>query len=124
MMKAGSVRDRLPCSCPVVRAYLIGNAHMVEKPRFDHMIDLEKIVVEICRRKRDGASGREILQWTRLSRERLVTALEENRDRIFSLTPDPDDPSGYQVTLMCGPDLAAIIAKYAEILGYCAERCQ
>jgi hypothetical protein len=41
---------------------------MVEKPRFDYMIDVEKIVVEICRRKRDGASGREILQWTRLTR--------------------------------------------------------
>lgn len=97
---------------------------MVEKPRFDHMIDPEKIVVEICRRKRDGASGRELLQWTRLSRERLLTALEENRDHIFSLTPDPEDPLGYQVTLVCGPELAAIIAKYAEILGYCAERCQ
>jgi hypothetical protein len=96
----------------------------IEKPRFDRMIDLEKIVVEICRRKREGASGRELLQWTRLSRERLVTALEENRDRVFSLTPDPEDPSGYRVALVCGPELAAIIAKYAEILGYCAERCQ
>lgn len=96
----------------------------IEKPRFDYMIDLEKIVVEICRRKRDEAAGKEILQWTRLSGERLVTALEENRDRIFALTPDPGDPTGYRVKLVCGPELAAIIAKYAEILGYCAERCQ
>lgn len=86
------------------------------------MIDREKIVVEVCRRKREEASGKEILLWTRLSRERLLSALEENKGLIFSLQPDPADPVGYRVVLLCGPELSTIVAKYSEILGYCAER--
>jgi hypothetical protein len=83
------------------------------------MDDTEKIVIEICRRKRDGASGKEIQQWTRMDRDRIIRALEKDRDRIFRLTALPDDPVGYRADLIPGPELARIIGKYEEILTHC-----
>lgn len=83
------------------------------------MDDTEKIVIEICRRKRDGASGKEIQQWTRLDRDRIIRTLEEHRNSIFRLTPLRDDPVGYRVDLIPGPGLDPIIAKFEEILKHC-----
>jgi len=85
------------------------------------MDDTEKIVVEICRRKRDSASGGEIQQWTRLPREKLVKILEGHRETLFNLTPASGDPIGFTVELICGPDMQRIVKKYEDLLHYCKD---
>lgn len=85
------------------------------------MDDTEKIVVEICRRKRDSALGGEIQQWTRLPREKLVRTLESHRETLFHLDPSASDPLGFSVTLVCGPDMQKIVKKYEDLLHYCKD---
>lgn len=88
------------------------------------MDDTEKIVVEICRRKRDTASGGEIQQWTRLPREKLVNILEAHRETLFHLTPEAADPLGFSVMLVSGPEMQRIVRKYEEILKYCRNELE
>jgi hypothetical protein len=85
------------------------------------MDDTEKIVVEICRRKRDTASGGEIQQWTRLPREKLVKTIEAHRETLFHLAPAAGDPLGFSVTLVCGPEMERIVKKYEDLLHYCKD---
>jgi ribosomal protein L5 len=83
------------------------------------MIDIEKIVVEICRRNRDEATGAELLKWTRIPRDQLLAALNEKRHSLFSLREADGDPLGIHVALVRGPEMDAIVTKYIEIMGHC-----
>jgi hypothetical protein len=85
------------------------------------MDDTEKIVVEICRRKRDSVSGSEIVQWTRLPKDRLVKVLESHKDTLFHLIPVAGDPLGYTIELVDGQEMQDIVRKYEDILHYCKD---
>ncbi len=85
------------------------------------MDDTEKIVVEICRRKRDSATGSEVQQWTRLPKDRLVSTLEGHRETLFHLVPAAGDPLGFTIELVYGDEMRAIVDKYADLLHHCKE---
>jgi hypothetical protein len=83
------------------------------------MNDAEKIVVELCRRKRDAAAGAELQKWTRLSKDRIIQVLTGNEGTLFTLLIVQEDPIGYHAGLIHGPALHHIVEKYQEIMQYC-----
>jgi hypothetical protein len=94
---------------------------ITEHREVQSMDDTEKIVVEICRRKRDSATGGEVQQWTRLPRDRLVSTLESHRETLFHLVPAAGDPLGFTIELVYGEEMQKIVDKYADLLHHCKE---